>query len=104
MTGEPQTVDALLEQAVAHHASDLHLTVGAPPAVRVRGELRPLDGCPPLDRDGIFIVAAYAAVTIGVLGLIVYAALDARRVKSRLATLDAQGVRRRSDQQTASSP
>jgi hypothetical protein len=49
----------------------------------------------PLDHDGIFIVAAYAAVTIGVLGLIVYAALDARRVKSRLATLDAQGVRRR---------
>ena len=58
----------------------------------------------PLDHDGIFIVAAYAAVTIGVLGLIVYAALDARRVKSRLATLDAQGVRRRSDQRTASSP
>ncbi len=53
MNGEPQTVDALLEQAVAHRASDLHLTVGAPPAVRVRGELRPLDGCPPLDRDGI---------------------------------------------------
>ncbi|HVV56864.1 MAG TPA: ATPase, T2SS/T4P/T4SS family, partial [Gaiellaceae bacterium] len=53
MTGEPQTVDALLEQAVAHRASDLHLTVGAPPAVRVRGELRALDACPPLDRDGI---------------------------------------------------
>jgi twitching motility protein PilT len=53
VTGEPQNVDALLEQAVAHRASDLHLTVGAPPAVRVRGELRPLDGVAPLERDGI---------------------------------------------------
>jgi twitching motility protein PilT len=53
VTGEPQTVDALLEQAVAQRASDLHLTVGAPPAVRVRGELKALDGRAPLDRDGI---------------------------------------------------
>jgi heme exporter protein D len=55
----------------------------------------------PLDHDGIFIVAAYAAVAIGVLGLILYAMLDARRTKRRLAALDAQGIRRRSDQRTA---
>ena len=32
----------------------------------------------PLDRDGIFIVAAYAIVALGVLGLILYAVLDPR--------------------------
>jgi twitching motility protein PilT len=34
--------DALL-QAIAMEASDLHITVGTPPVVRVRGELRRLD-------------------------------------------------------------
>jgi twitching motility protein PilT len=48
---ELQTVDTLLAQAVERGASDLHLTVGAPPAVRVRGELRVLEGAPPLDPD-----------------------------------------------------
>lgn len=51
----------------------------------------------PLDHDGIFILAAYAGVALGVLGLILYAVLDARQVRTRLAALDAQGVRRRSD-------
>ncbi len=38
-----QSIDGLLEQTVARGASDLHLTVGTAPAVRVRGHLQPLD-------------------------------------------------------------
>jgi twitching motility protein PilT len=53
VTDDPQTVDTLLARAVELGASDLHLTVGAPPAARVRGELRTLDGPPTLDRDGV---------------------------------------------------
>src|SRR5438477_6577772 len=40
------SIDELLEQCVALGASDLHVTVGSPPAVRVRGKLQPLDGAP----------------------------------------------------------
>jgi len=39
----PQSIDGLLEQTVTRGASDLHLTVGAAPSVRVRGHLQPLD-------------------------------------------------------------
>ena len=31
------SIDTLLEQMVAHNASDLHITVGSQPALRVRG-------------------------------------------------------------------
>ena len=52
---EPQShsLDVLLEQTVAAGASDLHVTVGAPPAVRVRGRLRPLEDGSPLEADAI---------------------------------------------------
>jgi twitching motility protein PilT len=50
---EIHSVDSLLEKAVACGASDLHITVGTPPAARVRGELRPLDGVPELDGESI---------------------------------------------------
>jgi hypothetical protein len=49
-----------------------------------------------LGKDGIFIVAAYAGVAIGVIALIAHAAFEARRVRAKLDALDAQGVRRRS--------
>ena len=39
----------VLKEVVELNASDLHLTVGTPPMVRVRGELRALDNYPPLD-------------------------------------------------------
>jgi twitching motility protein PilT len=39
----------LLDQVLQLGASDLHLTVGAPPVVRVQGELRRLAGIPPLN-------------------------------------------------------
>src|SRR5947209_12824411 len=34
-----------------HRASDLHLTAGAPPTIRVRGQLRPLEGFPKLSQQ-----------------------------------------------------
>jgi twitching motility protein PilT len=45
------SIDELLEQCVALGASDLHLTVGSPPVVRVRGKLEALDGAEPLDPE-----------------------------------------------------
>ena len=46
-----RSVDDLLHLMVAKGASDLHLTVGTPPAIRVRGELERLEGHPALTRD-----------------------------------------------------
>ena len=45
------SIDDLLEQMVARNASDLHVTVGAHPVVRVRGKLEPLQEIPPLTPD-----------------------------------------------------
>jgi twitching motility protein PilT len=42
MAATPHSIDELLEQMVARSASDLHLTVGATPAIRVRGEMERL--------------------------------------------------------------
>src|SRR5690348_14974629 len=42
------SIDDLLEQMVARNASDLHITAGAHPAIRVRGKLEPLQETPPL--------------------------------------------------------
>ncbi len=42
------SIDDLLEQMVARGASDLHVTVGTPPAVRIRGHLERLEGVEPL--------------------------------------------------------
>ena len=35
----------ILLKVVEHKASDLHITSGAPPTIRVRGSLVPLEGC-----------------------------------------------------------
>ena len=45
----PGTLDDLLTQTVTMGGSDLHLTVGVPPSVRLHGSLRPLPGWPELD-------------------------------------------------------
>src|SRR6185503_11019992 len=45
------SIDDLLEQMVARNASDLHVSVGAHPVVRVRGKLEPLQEIPPLTPD-----------------------------------------------------
>ena len=47
------SIDTLLVATVACGASDLHLTSGTPPVVRVKGHLAPLDGFPKLEPDGI---------------------------------------------------
>jgi heme exporter protein CcmD len=47
-----------------------------------------------------FIVAAYVGVIVVTLSLIAWTAWRSRDVKTRLATLEAQGVRRRSDSTT----
>ncbi len=44
-----------------------------------------------------FIVAAYAGVAIVALGLIVWTWWRSREVRAKLAALEAQGIRRRSD-------
>src|ERR671932_530218 len=45
------SIDDLLEQMVARGASDLHVTVASPPAIRVRGEVERLDGFGALDPE-----------------------------------------------------
>ena len=48
-------------------------------------------------QDAIFIVWAYAGAALVVLGLIAAVWWQSRKVKARLAALEAQGIRRRSD-------
>jgi twitching motility protein PilT len=50
---EVQSIDTLLEGLVQVGASDLHLTVGAAPAARVRGHLQPLGDYASLDAESI---------------------------------------------------
>ena len=45
------SIDDLLERMVALKASDLHVTVGSPPAVRVRGHVQRLEGFEPLTAE-----------------------------------------------------
>jgi twitching motility protein PilT len=45
------SIDTLLEQMVAHNASDLHITVGSQPALRVRGHLERLEAFPTMSAD-----------------------------------------------------
>jgi twitching motility protein PilT len=59
---QPISIDALLEQMVELGASDLHLTVGSPPAYRVRGHITPVQGVLPMDSDGTR-VALYGVLT-----------------------------------------
>jgi twitching motility protein PilT len=45
------SIDALLERMVTLNASDLHITVGSAPVVRVNGTLQKLEGTEPLTPD-----------------------------------------------------
>src|SRR4051795_3241324 len=45
------SIDDLLEQMVANGASDLHVTVGSPPAFRVRGHIVRAEGYEPFTQD-----------------------------------------------------
>src|SRR5438876_11733968 len=45
------SIDELLEHMVARDASDLHVTTGTPPVIRVRGEVEWLEGYDPLTAE-----------------------------------------------------
>src|SRR5438270_4779711 len=45
------SIDELLEHMVERNASDLHVTAGTPPVIRVRGEVERLDGYEPLTSE-----------------------------------------------------
>jgi len=47
------TIQQLLEEVIKRNASDLHLTVGALPTLRIDGSLEPLEGQTPLTEEGI---------------------------------------------------
>jgi twitching motility protein PilT len=42
------SVDELLRTVLDREGSDLHLTAGSPPGLRIRGEIHPLENCAPL--------------------------------------------------------
>ena len=52
---------------------------------------------PDLGPHAVFIVSAYAGVAIVTAALIAWVAWNSSSVKRKLAALEAQGVRRRSD-------
>src|ERR1700745_1808814 len=43
MTPQPFSIDTLLERAASETASDLHITAGSAPLLRMRGKLAPLE-------------------------------------------------------------
>ena len=51
MRQTPTSIDELLERMVGLGASDLHITVGTPPAIRVRGHVSRLDDFTVLDPE-----------------------------------------------------
>ncbi|GIG29135.1 type IV pilus twitching motility protein PilT [Cellulomonas marina] len=46
-------VEAVLRETVRRGGSDLHLTAGAPPMIRLSGDLQPLEGYGPLRPEGL---------------------------------------------------
>jgi twitching motility protein PilT len=59
---QPLVLDDLLAHLLEVGGSDLHLTVGAPPTVRLRGEMLPVEGQGRLDARGVR-EALYAVLT-----------------------------------------
>ena len=55
MTPQPVSIDTLLERVANEDASDLHITSGSPPLLRVRGRLAPIEdlGLPAAAHDFI---------------------------------------------------
>ncbi|HET8751377.1 MAG TPA: type IV pilus twitching motility protein PilT [Gaiellaceae bacterium] len=51
MTPQPFSIDTLLERAAAENASDLHVTAGSPPLLRLRGKLGPLEDFEPFSPE-----------------------------------------------------
>ena len=55
--GPMVAIDHLLAEMVDKAASDLHLTVGVPPVLRIHGELKPIIGLPPLTAEDTVALA-----------------------------------------------
>jgi twitching motility protein PilT len=51
MTPQPLSIDTLLERVAAENASDLHVTAGSAPLLRIRGRLAPLEEFAPVSPD-----------------------------------------------------
>jgi twitching motility protein PilT len=51
MTPQPFSIDTLLERAAAENASDLHVTAGSAPLLRVRGRLAPIAEFEPFEPE-----------------------------------------------------
>ncbi len=51
MAQELHSIDQLLEQMAARNASDLHVTSGTPPAIRIRGKVHRLEEFAPLTHE-----------------------------------------------------
>jgi twitching motility protein PilT len=51
MTPQPVSIDTLLERVADEDASDLHITSGSPPLLRVRGRLAPIEDFEPLTAE-----------------------------------------------------
>lgn len=49
-----------------------------------------------LEPHAVFIISAYAGVTLAIAGLIFWTLLDAARIARKRADLEARGIRRRS--------
>jgi twitching motility protein PilT len=56
-TGGMVAIDSLLTQMIEREASDLHLTVGIPPVLRIHGELRPIAELPSLTPEDTHALA-----------------------------------------------
>jgi twitching motility protein PilT len=52
-TGDDISINELLDHVLAYRGSDLHITAGSPPVIRVHGELRPLPDYPKLNGSQI---------------------------------------------------
>src|SRR5438093_11956368 len=53
MDAAPYSIDELLRRMAEREASDLHLTAGSEPVVRVRGQLERLDGTEKLTPEAV---------------------------------------------------
>src|SRR4051794_21945740 len=51
MTPQPFSIDTLLERVAAEDASDLHVTSGSAPLLRMRGKLTPLEEFEPFSPE-----------------------------------------------------
>jgi twitching motility protein PilT len=56
--GASMRIRDLLNEMIAHDASDLHIKVGSPPGIRVHGELLPIEGIPPLTAEQTHVLVS----------------------------------------------